>query len=297
MNWKKIGKHLLFPSPVVAGLVVALAAAGLIYAFAGLEEGDLHRIPCYVLSFYGLLVFCVRVPNMLALAQRFRRENRCYQRYSSDVRLRLKVSLFAACLYNGVYAVFHLVLGIHHHSAWYYAMAGYYALLAVLRLMLGHHARAFPLGEEKQTEWRKYRLCGVGLLLMNAALSVFILYFVRQLRLVQHHQITVIAMAVYTFVTLSVAISNVIRYRRYASPVCTAAKALALAAACVSLLSLENAMLVTFSKGEGLALPRIMLGATGAVLSLLMVGAAVYMMIHATKQMKMNAEKEKTTHE
>lgn len=285
MNWNQIGRKLFFPHPVIAALLVPLAALGLIYAFA-LPQTDLLRFPLYVFSFYVLVVLCLRLPRLMAAVQRFRRENRYYRRYAADVQLRMNISLFGTFLYNGAYAAFQLILGLYHHSPWFYAMAGYYFLLAGMRLMLGRHLRAHTPGEEKRTEWQKYRLCGGGLALMNGALIIFVLYFVRHLRMVHHHPITVIAMATYTFGALTLAIVNVIRYRRYHSPACSAAKALSLASASVSMLSLENAMLTTFGKGDQQLFQQIMLGASGAAVSLLMMGMAGYMILHAYQELQ-----------
>lgn len=285
MNWKRMGRRLLFPHPLVAALLVLLAAAGLIYAFT-VPESDILRIPLYVFSFYALVVLCLRLPGLFAAVQRFRRENRYYQRYATDVQLRMNISLFGAFLYNGAYAAFQLALGLYHHSAWFYAMAGYYFLLAAMRLMLGQHMRAHLPGKEKQTEWQKYRLCGVGLALMNLTLSVVVLYFVRHLRVIHHHPITVIAMATYTFGALTLAIVNVIRYRRYLSPACSAAKGLSLAAASVSMLSLENAMLTAFSAADKTLFRQIMLGASGAAAAMVILGIALYMIVHATKSLR-----------
>lgn len=285
MSWKRMGRRLLFPHPLVAALLVLLAATGLIYAFT-LPESDILRIPLYVFSFYALVVLCLRLPGLIVAIQRFRKENPYYQRYATDVQLRMNISLFGAFLYNGAYAAFQLALGLYHHSAWFYAMAGYYFLLAAMRLMLGQHMRAHLPGKEKQTEWQKYRLCGVGLALMNLTLSVVVLYFVQHLRVIHHHPITVIAMATYTFGALTLAIVNVIRYRRYLSPACSAAKGLSLAAASVSMLALENAMLITFGKGDQQLFRKIMLGASGAAVSVLLLSMAAYMVIHASRELK-----------
>lgn len=289
-RWRKLGRRLLFPPVAVVALLALLAAAGLVFSFLRLEEGDWRRIASYALSFYALVILCLRVPDMLALGRRFRRENRYYLRYSMDVRLRMNISLWASFAYNAAYAAFQLGLGLKHHSGWFYAMAGYYCLLAMLRLMLGRHVRAFAPGEEKRMEWRKYRLCGAGLLAMNMALSIFVLYFVLHLREVRHHEITVIAMAAYTFGALALAIANVIRYRRYESPACSAAKALSLASAAVSMLSLENAMLTTFDRGSSPLFQRIMLGASGAAAAMLITGMASHMIVRATRKLKSEQE-------
>ncbi len=50
-----------------------------------------------------------------------------------------------------------------------------------------------------------------------------------------HHEITTIAMAAYTFTSFTMAIINVIKYRKYKSPVYSATKAISLSSACVCL--------------------------------------------------------------
>lgn len=290
MNGKKLARRLMYPHPALVALLAISSAILLTYGFSVWAENHPLRIASYVLSFYALTILCLRVPQIVKALRCFRRENRYYRRYAADVRLRMNISLWGTFFYNAGYAVFQLVLGAYHHSAWFYAMAGYYALLAVMRLMLGRHIRCFEPGEEKTREWRKYRLCGAGLLVMNGALSVFVLYFVRHLRLTQHHEITVIAMAAYTFGALTLAIVNVVRYRRYDSPVCSAAKALSLASAAVSMLSLEDAMLTTFGEENSPLFRPVMQGASGAAAALLIIAMAVYMIVRATKSLKTEQE-------
>ena len=99
--------------------------------------------------------------------------------------------------------------------------------------------------------------------------------------------ITAIAMAAYTFTTLTTAIINVVKYRKYNSPVFSASKAIALAAALVSMLTLESTMLTTFSDGTMTATSqKWMLGATGAVISAVIVAIAIYMIVVSTQKLK-----------
>lgn len=285
IKWKKLGMRLLFPHPLIVALLTLLSAAGLIYGFTALAETHALRIASYALSFYTLVLLCLRAPEMYTFGKRLYRENRFMLRYTGDVRLRMGISLFGSFAYNAVYALFQFLLGLYYRSAWFYAMAGYYALLALLRLMLGSYVHAHAPGEEKRSEWRKYRLCGAGLAGMNLALLVFVFYFMNQLRVVRHHEITVIAMAVYSFCAFSLAIANVVRYRRYESPVCSAAKALSLANATASMLSLEDVMLTTFSTQEHTLLRRIVLGLSGTATTLFILWMAIYMIVRASKNL------------
>ena len=93
-------------------------------------------------------------------------------------------------------------------------MAGYYLLLGLMRLMLVKYTRTHTPRQQMETEWKKYRLCGILLLLMTFVLTIFILYFVLRIREFQHHEITTISMAAYTFASLTLAIVNAFRDKR-----------------------------------------------------------------------------------
>lgn len=286
MNIQRIAKALLFPHPIIAVVLSVAAGVLLAYGFIACEPTGPVSIASYVMSFYALVVICLRVPGMVRWAQRFRHDNPYYLRYAGDIRLRMSISLDGALVFNAAYAAFQLCLGIRHASAWFYAMAGYYFLLSGMRLMLARHVRCYAPGSQKQMEWRKYRLCGVCLLMMNLALLVFILYFIWQIRIFVHHEITTIAMATYTFASLTMAVISVNRYRKQDSPVYLAAKHISFASATVSVLTLENAMFTAFGQETSELLRRIMLGATGAFVFLFVQGMALYMIAGANRRIK-----------
>ena len=180
MDWKKITKRLLFPHPAFVCLFALSALALLVYSAVSCESADVISIISYVLSFYALVIVSLRIPDIIRYGKRLRRENKYIVRYTSDVRLRINLSLQTAFIYNAVYAAFQLALGVKHHSAWFYSMAGYYLLLGLLRLMLVKYTKGHMPGQRLKTEWKKYRLCGIFLLLMTLVLTIFILYFVLQ---------------------------------------------------------------------------------------------------------------------
>lgn len=287
MDWKKLGKRLLFPHIAVLLLLLPICTVGLVYAMLRLAESDPMRIAFYVLSFYTLTIWCVRIPVVFRFFQSFREENRYVRRWLADVRLRTNVTLLAHMLWNGAYAALQLGLGIAHRSAWFCSLAGYYASLAVMRFFLVRHTLRHEPGDQMQQELRRYRICGWIFLLMNLALSAMMFDMIRQNRLMRHHEITTITMAAYTFTTLTVAIVNVIRYRRYNSPAISAAKAIALATACVSILTLENTMLATFG-GEEMTpqTRRLFLALSGGAISVFIVVMAVYMIVQANQKLK-----------
>ncbi len=75
MNWKRIGKALLFPPATVLIVLTPIAAAALVYSMLRLEETSPVRIGSYVLAFYTLVIVCVRVPKVVRSIGTFKREN------------------------------------------------------------------------------------------------------------------------------------------------------------------------------------------------------------------------------
>lgn len=286
MNWKNLSKRMLYPPSGVLAILTACAAAGLVYSFAAPNPVEAVCIAAYALSFYALMLLVLRLPMLIAFIRHVKRENRYVAIYTADVQLRTNLSLLGAFAFNAVYALFQLALGLKHRSIWFYSMAGYYLLLACMRLILMRYTRDHSPGEKLEIEWRKYRLCGVILLFITFALMVFILYFVWNIRVFRHHEITTIAMATHTFLSLTRAIINVVRYRSYGSPAYSAAKAISLVSAMVSILTLENTMLTAFGQTCSELFRQIVLGSTGVAVILGVQMIAAYMIIHASTNLR-----------
>lgn len=294
MQWRKIGKSLLFPKKALLVLLLPISSAALVYAMLYLTDNDPLRIAAYVMAFYTLVIWCARVPKIIDRFKSVKNENRYAVRWQSDPRLRVNVSLGGSLVWNGAYALFQLGLGIYHRSFWYYSLAAYYFSLAVMRLLLVRHSARHRPGEKMRDELKYYRVCGGVFLVMNIALSVMMFCMISQNREVTHNEITVIANAAYTFFTLTKAIVNVIKYRKYNSPVFSASKAISLAAACVSMLTLEETMLTTFGRDSLSDLARlIFLSASGGAVSVIIVAMAAFMLVQSGRKLKiLNSEKE-----
>ena len=292
MDWKKLGKALLFPHIAIMIILVPIAAVLLVGSMVFIGTESIIAYISYVLAAYTLTIWCFKIPYLIKFFKAFKHENKYARRWQDDTRLRVKVSLFGSLAWNAVYGIFQLWLGFYHHTFWFYSLGAYYICLGVMRFFLVRHTRKYAPGEIMQTELKKYRACGIVFLMMNLALALIIFFMVYWNRTFEHHMITAIAMAAYTFTALTTAIINVIKYRKYNSPVYSASKAISLTAALVSMLTLESTMLTTFSEGTMTAMEqKIMLGTTGGVISALIVATAIYMIVAGTKKLKqLNSE-------
>ena len=291
MTWKKLGKALLFPHIAIMILLVPIATVLLVGAMVFIGTESPVAIASYVLAAYTLTVWCFRIPRLVKWIKNFKSENKYAKRWQEDARLRVNVSLYGTLLWNAVYGIFQLWLGFYHRTFWFYSIGAYYICLGVMRFFLLLHTRRYAPGERMRSELVRYRACGWVFLVMNLALSLIVFFMVYWNRTFEHHMITAIAMAAYTFTTFTMAIVNVVKYRKYNSPVFSAAKAISLAAALVSMLTLESTMLTTFG-GETMDgfTQKMMLGATGGVISVVVIWMAIFMIVSGTKKLKKEVE-------
>lgn len=295
-RFKKILWKILFPHKAIVILSVPLAAALLIYAFAYENANVIVAYVSYIFSAYSLTIVCAKAPLFFRKMKEAKNRNKYITLYQSDAQLRVKISLYSSVALNILYALLQLFSGFYFHSIWFYALAGYYTLLAVMRFFLLKDARKIVAGKNKFYEYLLYRLCGVLLLLMNLTLGVIVFYIVWQNRGFEYHYIHTIAMAAYTFTAMTLAVLNVIKYRRYESPLMSAARVISLASALVSILSLETAMLTAFGEPGTDSFRQLMTALTGAAVCLLILAMAIYMIIHSTKEIK-KLKKEVQTNE
>jgi len=287
MDWKRFAQKLLFPPTAVLAVLVMLSAAGLPFAMIWYGTQSILSICCYVVATYTLTAICASIPKLIRKIKTFKEENRYMRNWQDDLKLRVNVTLFGTLLYNAAYAVFHFVLGVVHASYWYGTLGCYYICLAIMRFYLARYTMTHQAGEDLREEWGKYRTCGIAFLVMNLAVSLMIFFMVYwNKRTMQHHEITTIALAAYTFSAMGRAIVNVVKFRQYQSPVYSATKAVSLAAACVSMLTLESTMLNTFGQDVPMQERKLMLALSGAAISFTIIAMAIYMIVVSTRQIK-----------
>ena len=120
---------------------------------------------------------------------------------------------------------------------------------------------------------------------MNQALTGIVVLMVHQNRGFHYPGFLIYAMAAYAFYAVTVAIIHIVKTRRHKSPVLSAAKAINLVAALVSILSLTTAMLAQFG-GDDAVFRRTMTAATGGGVCTIVIGMAVYMIVRANRALK-----------
>ncbi len=285
MNWKKIGLNLLYPHIAVIVCLLPVSVAFLVFSLIHLGTNSMIAIVSYLLSFYVLLVVCFRIPRMVKFIKTLKRENKYMKKWFSDVHLRVNVSLYGSLIWNIAFAIFQLGLGFYHNSLWFYSMFAYYTMLGVMRFFLVKHTRQYQANEQEEIELKKYIVSGWLLLFINLALALMVFFIVYWNRTFHHHMITTIALAAYTFFTFIFAIVNLVRYKKYKSPVYSSAKIISLIAGAVSMLTLETTMFTTFGDGNNPMFRQIILSITGAVVIGFAITMAIIMIVKGKRKL------------
>lgn len=283
---KRILKNIIFPNTIFVLILFPLAIGILLYSMIKFGSESIYSIISYALSFYALTVLCIKIPSIIKAIKKFKSENKYYLKYKEDVNLRINISLYASLVLNISYSVFQLCLGLYHNSFWFYSMAVYYILLSLVRFYLVNYTKQYKPGDKVLLEYKKYNFCGWIMLLMNTAVTVIIFFIIHFDRTFYHHQITTIALAAYTFLTFSLSIYNFIKYRKYNSPVYSAAKTINLICACVSMMTLTTTMLTTFGSNDVLEFKKILLGIVGGLVSVFILATSIQIIVYTRKKIK-----------
>jgi len=283
-------RKLLFPPPWVILLLTAASAAALVTVFIKGLETSVCAYISYVLSFYTLCVICLFCLKTLPRHWRAGKEkiysNKIANRYLTDAAFKTHINLYRSLAVNLIYAAVNAVSALVYSTYWFALFAGYYAILAVMRFLLVRYVRKNRLGENLLGELRRAKLCAAILLTVNLALTGAVLMMVYFSRGFAYEGILIYVMALYTFWITTTAIIDMVKYKKYASPIMTMSKIIKMAAALVSMLSLETAMFAQFGADMSISSQRIMIMATGAGIAVTVSAMAIYMMAVTTKEIR-----------
>lgn len=301
----KITKKIFCLPPVPTVLIAIPSFCFVAYVLINEEVAPAIKYISYVLSAYALIITITGIVGIVKYIRNGINNHPVVkkalniplvERYFSEKIFRTEVSLYPSLIINLFYAGIKLFSGIYYNSVWFWTLAVYYILLAVMRFSLLYHVRKRERTETNRiSELKICRSCGIILMLLDWALAGIIILVVRKNSGFEYPGTLIYAMALYTFYAVITAVINVIKFRKYNSPIAAVAKVINLTAALVSLLSLETAMLAQFGAADDAAFRQIMSAATGAGVSILVLGMAIYIIANTTNQIDKLKKQEKLT--
>lgn len=304
-DWKSLCKKLLFVPLWLVMLLTIVSAAGLTFVFAVLYAeqpvwqmdipvkgvaADLLAYVVYAVSFYTVVVWSIAcftsIPAYYKKIKSRVYDNAYANRYLTDAAYKTHITLYTSLAVNLLYVATNAVSAVVYDTCWFAIFAIYYAIMAVMRFVLVRYIGKNQLGESYLKELKRARACAYILLTVNLILSGVVLMMVYYDRGFTYQGFLIYVMAMYTFYTTITAIVDVIRFRKYHSPVMSVSKIIKLASCLFSMLFLETAMFAQFGQDTPEYAKRIMLMATGAGISVVVVAMSVYMIVRANKTIR-----------
>ena len=290
MNWKKMGRKLLFPPLWIIVVLTIFSTIALIWVFVNGLEASLIAYPLYVVAFYTLVILSLAcwktIPNYYKRLKGRVHENEYASRYLTDAAFKTHVNLYGSLGVNLIYVLVNAVAAIWFETHWFAIFAAYYGILAVMRFLLVRYVNHSKIGSSRLGELKRARLCAYILLTVNLALSAVVLMMVYLERGFQYQGLFIYVMALYTFYITTAAIVNMVKYRKYNSPVMSISKVINLAAALFSMLFLETAMFAQFGGEMSARNKQLMIMMTGAGISAIVVGMSLYMIDRTTREIR-----------
>ena len=288
--------RLLRPGAVWTILLCLVSGAAVIIVLASEQHYSVFGYISYMASAYALISLIVSFPKMKSDVKEFINNNRLISgakstvynnkygnRIVTDVSLRIKISLYASLSVNIIYAVFRLINGVRYSSFWFGAEAVFYIILSVVRFILLRNVRKNKGNLER--EYQTYRFCGVLLFVMNAALTGVVYQMIHFGMGAEYPGLFIYAAAMYAFYFLIDAVVQLIKFRKYKSPLLSAVKIINLSHALVAMFSLQTAMFASFNDGD-IMLERIMNSVFGGLVCCAIFAMAVMMVVRANENLK-----------
>lgn len=282
-RWKAALKKLLFPSLGRVVLAVLLGGVSLALTFLVFGDRSPFAYASYILSAYGLIVFAAAVVPLLSSAKQFIHRVPLAHRYLTDHYFKVRSSLLLSFVVNVCYAGFKLICSILYTSFWDGALAVYNILLCAVRVYLIRRVPAEQQEPDINRELRYYRTTGFFLIALDIALSGIATQIVRDGQGSDYPGMLIYVAALYAFYSLTLAIFNTAKFRKFNSPVLSAAKAVNLTTALVSIFNLETAMIAQFGADQ-VYFRLVMTACTAFAVCVIVLGTAIFMVISANNK-------------
>ena len=283
-RWRTVLRKLLFPGGGRVALAVLLGGASLALTFLAFGEDSPFAYVSYLLSAYALTVLAAAVVPLFPAARRLAHRVPLAHRYMTDRYFKARSGLVLSFCVNLCYAGFKLACAVRYSSFWDGALASYYILLCAVRMYLIRRVPTGPEGRDMARELRYYRATGVFLFVLALALSGVATQIVRDGYGSDYPGMLIYVAAMYAFYSLALAIVNTVKYRRFHSPVLSAAKVVNLTTALVSIFNLETAMIAQFGAGQAY-FRLVMTACTAFAVCAIVLGAAIFMVVSASRKL------------
>lgn len=267
----------------VTALLITASIVLMLKSFGGAME-----IITYVL--YGLtaIAFGYSIYTIVILAHKIKskiinilKSNSVTSELLGSFGYRTIMGLAFSLTVSIVYGLYNGVIGIVNGSVWFGSLAAYYLLLTLIRsAVLFNRSKSKGEGGDLRSA-KTYLASGVGILLLNIALSVSIFQMIFDEKGFEYGEYMIYVSALYAFIKIGMSIYNFIKAQKQKDLIIESARNINLIDSAVSILALQTAMLYTFSGGAmDVSLANTL---TGSAVTVCTYSVAIYMIIKGIK--------------
>lgn len=301
--WCRVGRFCLKVLNVPKWLLVLLViitVVSLCYIFINRLDTSPLAIVAYGVSAYTFTAVCVVVPSIWKKIRtvagnsemvKFVRNHTITQRLVNDKLYRGRIVLYKGMITSMLFAAFKMVVAVIYRSVWFGAVSVYYMALTGMRYLLVSYMKKAdnvsegPSVERFLVENRGYRLCGYLMFFLHIAMSGMTVQMVLYDKGYSYPGYIIYVSAMYAFYTFTMSFVNVFKYRALNSPIISAAKAIGLSSALMSILTLQTAMLAQFG-AEQHNFIRLMNSLTGGAVCMAIFVMAIFMICKSGRNIK-----------
>ncbi len=254
--------------------------SNIIFVFAGITV--FYTIFTFILNKRKIKKCIIRILSVTPITKR----------YVTDYGFRLRITTTIAFITNAAYAIFEGVMALIGRSIWYASLCAYHSILWFMRynalkkdgiIYKTHDIKldGSILGEIKK--WRVYQNIGIDFLIIVPSISISIWEMIFSNRHHIYAGMLIYVVSAYTFYKITIAILNIFKVQKYYQPIWQSIRNINLADAAMSILSLQVALIATFSNNSDMKALNM---ATGSVVSIAIIIMAIFMIINSRNKIK-----------
>ncbi|MCD7927796.1 MAG: hypothetical protein LUF80_02885, partial [Oscillospiraceae bacterium] len=271
----------------------------LVFAALSVVQAALAPLPeavgygCYGLAALFLAAGCLdlttAVKTLTAAARDRIAAHPLANRVSGDYRLRTIVFSIPGAGADILFALTNGVAAVLSRSPWLGTLAAYYIVLSLMRVNAVVQAKQIAGMENGALRLQKeigvYQKNSALFLCLAVTLAGMVALLEREVGGKTYPGLMIYAAAAYTFYKITRAALHVVKVKRHRSPLVTILRKIGYVDACVSILTLQTAMFAAFLEEDRRQFARLMNGATGGTVCLLLAVFGVQGLLTA-KRMK-----------
>lgn len=175
-----------------------------------------------------------------------------FDRWKTDYDFKTVTAALGSLFVTALFALYNGFLGVYHASLWHGSICVYYLVLVGLRTMIiAARKNADQRTEPERAQMKVYVASAALLLFLNVCLIVPVSLMVVRQKPVDMTLIPAITMAAYTTYKVVMASVNLKRRKRSSDRLVRLLRTISFIDALVSVLSLQNTLIMVNMKGDG----------------------------------------------